>query len=108
MDQDCTGDEICYVDEDDDGYRPDASSTVVSGDVDCTDSGEALDTDPATDCDDTNGAINPDADELAGDEVDQDCDNTEICYTDADDDGYRPDATSTVASADLDLSLIHI
>jgi hypothetical protein len=45
------------------------------------------------DCDDTDDAINPDATEIAGDGVDQDCDGTDLTssgkwYYDSDGDGY--------------------
>ena len=52
------------------------------------------------DCDDEDASVHPGAAEIAGDEVDEDCDGSEICYADADADGYRTDAT--VASADTD------
>ena len=52
-------------------------------------------------CDDTDAAINPAATEIAGDEVDQNCDGVEDCYVDADEDGYVADSGTTVESADL-------
>ncbi|MFN4256238.1 MAG: choice-of-anchor tandem repeat GloVer-containing protein, partial [Saprospiraceae bacterium] len=52
------------------------------------------------DCDDTNASIKPGATEIAGDEVDQNCDGAELCFTDADDDGYR--LATTVNSSDTD------
>jgi len=55
-----------------------------------------------TDCNDSNSSINTAATEIAGDEVDQNCDNKETCYKDSDNDGYRPDSTSTVSSSDTD------
>ena len=100
LDQDCDGGEVCYADADNDGYV-DGSSTVTSADVDCIDSGEGLASDPTGECDDADPAVNPAATELPGDEVDQDCDGAEVCYVDADDDGYT-DGVSTVTSADSD------
>ncbi|HNL42181.1 MAG TPA: MopE-related protein, partial [Ottowia sp.] len=44
----------------------------------------------------------PGATEVAGDNVDDNCDGGELCFADADDDGYRPNATATVTSADAD------
>ena len=41
---------------------------------------------------------NPGATEVVADGVDSDCDGNETCYVDADDDGYRPDTTTTVLS----------
>jgi hypothetical protein len=96
IDSNCNGLEGCYVDADNDGYR--TSSTVSSSDTDCSDPGEATLSDPSGDCDDGNSAINPGASETTGDGVDYDCDGTEICYRDYDDDGYRPDSTSTYTS----------
>ena len=104
IDQDCNNQETCYADLDNDGYRPDSSSTVTSADLDCSDSTEAISTDPTGDCNDSNAAIHPGATEIVGDGVDQDCNNQETCYADLDDDGYRPDASSTVISADADCS----
>lgn len=40
------------------------------------------------DCDDNNAEVNPAATELPGDNLDQDCDGAELCYTDLDGDGY--------------------
>ena len=101
IDQDCDGTETCYVDADDDGYRP-GTATVLSSDADCADSGEALATEPDGDCDDADAGVNPGVSEVPGDEVDQDCDGTEQCYEDLDADGYRTGVT--VVSADADCS----
>ena len=51
------------------------------------------------DCDDADPTIHPGATELPGDEIDQDCDGTEVCYADLDGDGAR--GPTTVASTDL-------
>lgn len=69
VDQDCDQSEICYVDNDGDGFG--SESTVPSSDMDCSDAGEATN---ATDCDDSSGDINPDAEEILADGIDQDCD----------------------------------
>jgi len=53
------------------------------------------------DCHDGNAGINPGATETVGDGIDSDCDDTEICYADADDDGYV-DGSTTVTSSDTD------
>ncbi|MEL6347013.1 MAG: MopE-related protein, partial [Myxococcota bacterium] len=102
VDQDCDGGEICYLDADNDGYRPDETATTTSTDVDCTDAGEASLSAAATDCDDADATISPDADEVIGDEVDQDCDGLELCYLDSDDDGYVALDLGTVSSSDID------
>jgi hypothetical protein len=98
VDQDCDGLETCYADADDDGWR--VSTTVSSGDEDCTDSGEALASEDSGDCDDTDASINPGVAEIVGDEIDQDCDGGETCYADADGDAYR--TTDLVTSTDSD------
>lgn len=102
IDQDCDKGDLCWRDGDADGFRPDAISTTPSADLDCLDAGEAGNSALTTDCDDANAAVKPGAVELAGDEIDQNCDKAETCWKDADSDGYRPDATSTVSSADVD------
>jgi len=104
VDSDCDGTETCYVDADDDGYRPDTSATVLSADADCDDSGEALATDPWADCDDDDPALNPGETDAVGDGVDSDCDGTETCYVDADGDGFADSTGATVVSSDGDCS----
>jgi len=47
----------------------------------------------ANDCDDRDPSVHPGADEVIGDAIDQDCDGGELCYVDADGDGWGdPDA----------------
>ncbi len=87
VDQDCDGAETCYDDDDDDGWRPDATSIVVSADPDCTDPGEATASDPTTDCDDADASIHPGAVDVAGDGIDQDCDGTDPSVGDENEDG---------------------
>ena len=99
-DQSCDGEELCYVDADEDDYR--TSTTVVSTDPDCDDAGEALETMADGDCDDSDSATYPGAFEVIGDEKDQSCDGEEICYEDVDGDGWRVD--TTVISVDEDCS----
>ena len=70
----------CYEDQDGDDY----------GDVN-----PPSGVDAGSDCDDGNQAINPGASEQPGDEVDQNCDNKELCYENLDDDGYRSSATTS-------------
>jgi hypothetical protein len=92
IDQDCDGDLV-------EGFL----DTDGDGEPDCTDPDDDGDGDPdTTDCNDTNSAIYSGAPELIDDGVDQDCDGGDLCYLDADNDGYRPDLTSTTPSADND------
>jgi hypothetical protein len=73
VDSDCDGGEICYTDADDDGYRPDATSTTTSTDVDCTDSGEATSSEPTGDCDDSDALAGGSDVEVFGDGIDNNC-----------------------------------
>ena len=100
IDADCDGTELCYVDGDGDVYHNDGQ--VSSADVDCSGTGEASYTAPGGDCDDADPTVNPGATEAAGDEVDSDCDGTELCFSDADLDGYSSSDGATVSSADVD------
>jgi hypothetical protein len=54
------------------------------------------------DCDDADPTVHPEAEEIAGDGVDQDCDSHEACFQDFDGDGYG--ASSALTSEDLDCS----
>jgi hypothetical protein len=69
-DDNCDGAEICYVDSDGDGYRTEA--TIFSPNRTCADDGEAPAM-AALDCDDTEESINPDAAEVCGDGIDNNC-----------------------------------
>ncbi len=100
IDQDCDGGELCYRDGDGDLWRVD--TTVTSFDADCVDDDEAAVGVPRGDCNDSDPDVHPGADEVVDDGRDQDCDGGEVCYLDEDGDGYRPDGTDTVESADLD------
>lgn len=71
-DGDCDALERCYLDADDDGYRPDEASEVEANDADCDDPGEARATDPTGDCDDGDATVYPGATELE-DGLDNDC-----------------------------------
>ena len=77
VDQDCDGLEECFVDSDADGFADDAGTTAPSTDDTCDGAGLADADTPATDCDDTDAAVNPDATDVPGDGVDQDCDGTD-------------------------------
>ncbi len=99
VDQDCDSGDVCYEDLDGDGYG--STSTVVSADLSCADSGEST---QDTDCDDGESSTYPGATEVVADGVDQDCDSGEVCFDDADGDGYG--STTTVSSADLDCTAL--
>ena len=99
VDGDCDGTEVCFVDADGDGVR--TADTVASLDLDCWDVGEAPAGAPNADCDDGDAAVHPGAPEAAGDGVDSDCDGTELCFVDADGDGFL-DGDMVQVSADVD------
>jgi hypothetical protein len=101
-DEDCDGGEICFEDDDDDGYLDSSGDTRVSADTDCTDALEGTNTDPTTDCDDSDSGDYPGATEIVGNEDDEDCDGGEICYNDDDDDGYLDSSGDTITSSDAD------
>ncbi len=100
IDQSCDGNETCYADADQDGYR--TASTVESvGDPSClTTNGEAP-AEAQPDCNDQDATVNPGMNEVAGDNHDSNCDGMELCWRDADGDGQRSN-TVTVLSVDTD------
>jgi len=100
VDGDCDGLELCYLDEDGDGYHPD-DVIIETTEPTCTGPGEATDATSGGDCDDGDPEVNPGAEDPVGSGVDEDCDGIELCYVDADGDGFRADE-STVASEDSD------
>jgi hypothetical protein len=59
LDQDCDGLEKCYVDADDDGYRPSSAATTLSADMTCTGAGVATAAEPTGDCYDLNASARP-------------------------------------------------
>lgn len=94
VDGDCDGAELCFADGDGDGAP---GPTVQLADLLCADPGVG----PLnTDCDDVDPAIFPGATEVVGDQVDQDCTGTELCWADVDSDGAR--TTGIAGSADAD------
>ena len=71
----------CMKDSDGDGFGDAAAGGLVAAGSDCND-------------DSVLGAsINPDAVELPADLLDQDCDGSELCFTDLDGDGYGSAST---------------
>ena len=98
IDQNCDLRETCFVNADSDGFR--VTTTIVSTDTDCIDPGEARASVPAGDCNDANPAVYPGAPEVVGDDIDEDCNGVELCFANADGDGFR--VSSTVTSTDAD------
>ena len=103
IDQDCDGVDDCYADADGDGFHSD--TTIVTGtDLICDGPGEATARDPGGDCLDSDASVYPGAPEIDADGIDANCDGSEVCFVDADSDGYRPDSGATLTSADGDCS----
>jgi len=96
IDQDCDGLELCYQDLDLDGF---GALSILSADFGCAAFGLSS---VNTDCEDTRSDVFPNAEEVIGDGVDQDCDGFELCYEDLDSDGYRTD--TIVESTNTDCS----
>ena len=100
VDQDCSGADsvTCWVDQDGDDW---GDGTVVAADGECQDAGEAT---QGGDCDDSDAGAHPEAEELADDGVDQDCDgaDTVTCLVDDDSDGYAGDVVDLVAEGVCD------
>ena len=97
IDANCDGNELCFADFDDDGVRTSTATPVATSS--CLLAGYANAAMPAGDCDDTRASVFPGATEVVADGRDNDCDGAELCFADADGDGYRSEAT--VSSANL-------
>ncbi|WP_344737113.1 putative metal-binding motif-containing protein, partial [Hyunsoonleella aestuarii] len=93
VDEDCDGNYLRYVDGDSDGY---GSSSTTSSSNSTPGSGESNTND---DCDDGNPAINPGATEVAGNDVDEDCDGNYLRYVDGDSDGYGSSSTTSSSNS---------
>jgi cysteine-rich repeat protein len=115
-DNDCDGSGTAegptwYVDCDADGFASSTDSSRISctspaaADAGCSPGGwttvRPIDA-ATTDCAQTDPARHPDATEIPGDMIDQNCDGRELCYLDADNDGYRRPDERTITSTDLD------
>jgi len=72
LDWDCDGMELCYVDDDGDGYG--TTATIMSSDVSCQTTGFSA---SSADCNDADSTINPGATDTPNDGVDQDCDGSD-------------------------------
>ena len=89
VDEDCDGTVLCFVDMDGDNFRNiNTTLHISSSDLDCFDLGEAEDSLPPTDCNDSVASVYPNAPETIANNSDDDCDGFEYCYTDNDNDGY--------------------
>jgi hypothetical protein len=108
VDSDCDGEEICYVDGDEDGYGTIDATTTTSAVLDCSETGMS---NTADDCDDALDNWNPGATEDdCTDPNDYNCDGS-VGYEDVDGDGWpacedcddavfevNPDATEIIGN----------
>jgi hypothetical protein len=99
VDDDCDGAWDCFEDADGDGFGAAGGLVVTSDDPVCTDAGEA---EVDGDCDDAVATIFPGATEVPGNDLDEDCDGTWVCYADPDEDGWGADVTIPSADAACD------
>jgi hypothetical protein len=74
-DDNCDGNEACYVDADGDSWRPD-SIPMSSTDLDCTDTGEGGIGTTEGDCDDMLDTVNPGESEICDNGLDDNCDGS--------------------------------
>jgi len=84
IDQDCDFGDDCYLDNDNDDFG--IGTVVQASTIDCAT--EANVSRFNNDCDDNEVTTYPGAPESAGDGVDQDCNNTDMCYRDDDNDNF--------------------
>ena len=82
-----------YTDADGDGYGDDATAVV-----DCVQPTETVSDN--TDCNDDDIGIHPEATELVGNGVDDNCDGEEDCYKDSDNDGHAEEGGAILSSMD--------
>ncbi len=97
--EDALGKTAIYTDGDGDGHGLEGSASLgTECDADALENEAAVD----DDCDDTTSARHPGLEEVAGNDVDEDCDEVVDCFVDDDRDGAKDHADTTVASADMD------
>ena len=105
VDQDCDGSEMCYKDQDGDGYADTPSMgspvTIMSSDTDCDDNDEADDTIDKGDCDDTAGNVHPKQPEDCNNSVDDNCSGT---INDGCSCNFNGDTTGVCGTATIDAS----
>jgi hypothetical protein len=95
IDEDCDGQELCFLDADGDDQGGDELSPSLE--LACTGAGLSPTSD---DCDDTDASVAVGATEVVADGVDQDCDGGDLCRVDADGDGWG-DPEGTTSDGDL-------
>ncbi|NQW61898.1 MAG: hypothetical protein HQ461_03630, partial [Deltaproteobacteria bacterium] len=95
IDEDATDTATFFIDADGDGHGDPAAPVVgCAAPAGSVASGD--------DCNDADAAVAPGAPEVAGDEIDQNCDGAELCLLDGDGDGVSARPDLTVVSVDTD------
>ena len=89
----------CYEDLDQDGYGGSDTVIALDGSCDAADS----ESDNNADCDDTDPAINPGAEDTCGDGVDSDCDGQGGPTDDEDGDGCNWEQENAAGTSDCDV-----
>ena len=86
VDQDCSGAAAvtCFQDNDTDGHG--STLTVLAEDGTCDIAQQEATTN--TDCNDSDGRISPDNNDVPGNDLDENCSNFIACFADADNDGH--------------------
>ncbi len=84
VDSDCDRRELCYRDDDGDGWG--GAALALAWGPTCA--GTAQLTAVGGDCNDRDALVRPGAPEIPGDGIDQDCDGGDACYRDEDADGF--------------------
>ncbi len=98
IDQDCDSRELCYEDQDADGFGGD--DLINSPFLNCSAAGIAPNDDDCNDIPPLGSSIYPGAVDIPNNGVDEDCDGLEGCYQDLDNDGYGRDTIVQSSSAD--------
>ncbi|MCC6621332.1 MAG: lamin tail domain-containing protein [Deltaproteobacteria bacterium] len=93
----CTSDVVCFADSDGDGWGDDALTRTLPVGLDACPSWDDGDhpvgywVARGGDCAPGDRDVHPEADEVVGDAIDDDCDGALACWVDADDDEYARD-----------------
>lgn len=110
-DENCDSIYLCYTDGENDGYGTTAQTSSTS--QTCTANPAASKVgggaqqagNTSFDCNDGSNVINPGATETNSNDVDENCDNSWLCWTDADNDGYGTATSVSVSAATCTASI---
>jgi len=89
-DEDCSGTAACFTDGDNDNFGSGATNATATGGIAsplCSAATSSLSI-LNTDCNDSAAGTNPGATEVGANDVDEDCSNTALCFTDGDNDNF--------------------